>query len=235
MRPLATLLNLQEMQWMRPVHYLHAVPELPWDRQYQEMPDEVHVEAWAQCPRTRRSTGGLVLWGKHLLDSYCQQQHTISLSSAEVKLHEIVNGTARGLFIRNVLRAKELRATVRVGADSSAAAGITQVLGAGRVRHLVVKGLWIQEEIRSHGLRILRVKSVDNRADLLMMFLGPEGHHKLIKLLPLSVTGTRRGLANAVALGVVCALLPFRSSAGNQLEKVEKTEEMSAAGWLARG
>ena len=26
--------------------------------------------------------GGLVFWSKHLLDSYCQQQHTTSLGSA---------------------------------------------------------------------------------------------------------------------------------------------------------
>ena len=97
------------------------------------MPDEVHVEVdsdWAQCARTRRSTGGgLVVWGKHLLDTHCQQQHTISLSSAEAELHEVVKCTARGLFIRNVPQAMELKAIVRVGADSSAAAGVTQTLG----------------------------------------------------------------------------------------------------------
>ena len=52
-----------------------------------EMPDEVYVEVdsdWAQYPRTRRSSGGgPVFWVKHLLDSYCQRQHTISLNSAE--------------------------------------------------------------------------------------------------------------------------------------------------------
>ena len=76
-----------------------------------------------------------MFWGKHLFDSYCQQQHTISRSSAEADLHAVVNGAARGLVIRNVLRAIELNAVVRVGTNSSPAAGITQRLGAGRVRH----------------------------------------------------------------------------------------------------
>ena len=103
---------------MRLAIYINAVMELPWDVQHPEMPDEVYVEVdsdWAQRPRTRRSTGGgLVIWGKHLLDSCCQQQHVISLSSAETELLEVLNGAARGLFIRNVLQAMELTAVVRV-------------------------------------------------------------------------------------------------------------------------
>ena len=138
------------------------------------MPDEVYVEVVSDshCPRTQRSTvGGLVFWGKHLLDSYCQQQHTKKLRSAEAVFHEVVSGAARKLFIRNLLQALELRAVVRVGTDSSAAAGGTQRLGAGRVTHLEVKGLWIQEKVRSHELKISRAKSEDNRADLLTKVL----------------------------------------------------------------
>ena len=112
MRNVETSLKLQEMQLMRRANYISAVREWRWDFQHQEMPDEVYVEVdsdWAQCPRTCRSTGaGLVFWRKHLLASYCQQQHTISLASAEAELHEVVNGAARGLFIRNVLQSMEL-------------------------------------------------------------------------------------------------------------------------------
>ena len=146
-----------------------------------------------------------------------------------------MNGAARALFIRNVLHAAELKAIVRVGTDSSAIAGITQRVCAERVRHLEVKVLWIQEKVRSHELQISRVKSEDNRTDLLKRLLDPERHHKLIELLPLSMPGTRR-VANSGALGVVCSLLPVRAMAGNQNETVENIEEMLVAtGWLARG
>ena len=102
-------------------------------------------------------------------------------------MHEFVDGAARGLFIRNVLQAMELRAVVRTGTDSSAAARITQRLRGARVRYLKVKDLWIQEEVMSHELEISRVKSEDNRADWWTKFLDPERHHKPIELLPLSV------------------------------------------------
>ena len=116
-----------------------------WGFQCQEKLDDVCVVVdsdRAQCTRARRSTGGcLVFWGKHLLDSCCQQQHTISLSSTEAELHEVVYGASRGLLVRNVLQAVELEAVVRVGTDSSAAAGITQRLSAGRVEASEGQGL----------------------------------------------------------------------------------------------
>ena len=99
-----------------------------------------------------------------------------------------------------------------------------------------VKVLWIQEKVSSHELKVSRVKSEDNRADLLTKFLDPDRHYKLIKLLALSVPGTKREMAKSVALGVVCSLLPVRATASIQIEAVEESEEMSvAAGWLARG
>ena len=55
--------------------------------------------------------------------------------------------------------------------ELKAIAGITQKFGAGRVGRLKVKELWIQEKVRSHALKISQVKSEDNRADLLTMFL----------------------------------------------------------------
>ena len=67
----------------------------------------------------------------------------------------------------------ELKVVVRVGTDSRTVAGITQRPGARRVRHLEVKDLWAQEKVRSHELKISRVKSEDDRADVLTKFLGP--------------------------------------------------------------
>ena len=175
-------------------------------------------------------------WSHELHVKKSRNKNTMPLSSAEAKLHEVDNGTARGLFIRHVLQAIELKATVRVETDSTAAPGITQRLGAVWVRHLEVKDLGIQEKFWSHELRISREKSEDTGADLLTMFLDSERQHKLVKLLPLRVPGTKRRVANSVALTVVlCSLLPASCAACHQLEKVKKIEEMSvAAGWAAR-
>ena len=68
--------------------------------------------------------------GSHLLDSYCGQHQNIALSSGEAELHEVVNGTAHGLFLKHVLEEMGSQGiTVKVGTDSAAALGISHRLG----------------------------------------------------------------------------------------------------------
>ena len=95
MRTQDTPLKLQEMQLMRLASCIHAVPELRCDVQYQEMPDEVHVEVRLGSVPANAEVNR---WRLGVL---------ISLNSAELELHEVVNGAARGCFIRNVLQAVE--------------------------------------------------------------------------------------------------------------------------------
>ena len=157
MRTLETPPKLQVMQLMR----LATTSTLYWNcwgLSVQEMPDEVYVTATGLSAHEDGGraevvwcSGASICW-----TTYCQQQHTKSLSRARSRvLHEVLNGAARGPLQSKVFQAMDLEAVVRVQTDSSAAAGITQRLGAGRVRHLEVKDVWIQEKVRSHELRDL--------------------------------------------------------------------------------
>ena len=201
---------------------LIAVPELRWDSQCQEMPDDVNVEVdrdWVQCPRTRRSTAGGT--------STCW---AVTVSSSTRSCSAALSRVARG---RERHGSKTLRSTRTSshGAEGDSASG--NRFECSSWDHSETwrrapatfgeKDLWIQEKVRSHELRILRVKSEDTRADLLTKFMGLERHLKLIKLFPLSVRGTRRGLANSVALGVVCALSGLQQALFRK--KVEKIEQ----------
>ena len=110
MRTLETPLELQEMHLVRPASYLtQRSAKVEVEFRHEEMPHDVNMEVdgdWAQCPRTRESTGGgLVCWARRLLDSHCKQ-HTVAISSAQAELHEIVNGTTRGLFVRGASRSR---------------------------------------------------------------------------------------------------------------------------------
>ena len=116
-RPVETPLELQETQLTRLASCLNAVPDLRSEYRYQALPVEVYsgmdsdlIPTDTEIHRWRSRGGGFVFWGKPSLDSYCQQQYTMALSSAEAELHEIVHGTAPGLFVRNVLQSKGVAA-----------------------------------------------------------------------------------------------------------------------------
>ena len=60
-----------------------------------------------------------------------------------------------------------LRVPLRVHTDSSAARGIVQRQGAGKVKHLDIKTLWLQERERNGEINVLKVPCLENWSDLL--------------------------------------------------------------------
>ena len=60
---------------------------------------------WAGCKKTRKSTsGGIVMFGGHLIKSWSTTQDLIALSSGEAEYYGLVKGSAIGLGIRSMMR-----------------------------------------------------------------------------------------------------------------------------------
>jgi hypothetical protein len=123
---------------------------------------------FAGCVATRRSTsGGAVLLGGHLLKHWASTQKKITLSSGEAELGAVVRGFSEVLGIQSVARDLGAELSPEVHADSSAAIGICQRSGIGKVRHLAVAQLWAQDLVRSKACRLYKVLGTENPADLL--------------------------------------------------------------------
>jgi len=123
---------------------------------------------FAGCVATRRSTsGGAVLLGGHLLKHWASTQKKITLSSGEAELGAVVRGFSEVLGIQSVARDLGAELSPEVHADSSAAIGICQRSGIGKVRHLAVAQLWAQDLVRSRACRLYKVLGTENPADLL--------------------------------------------------------------------
>jgi hypothetical protein len=56
--------------------------------------------------------------------------------------------------------------------DATAAAAIVKRKGLGRLRHLDVRDLWIQEKVASKSIKVERVRGDENPADPLTKFVG---------------------------------------------------------------
>ena len=57
--------------------------------------------------------------------------------------------------------------TVHILTDASAAIGIVRRRGLGRVRHLDVTDLWVQQKIRNNDVTIQKIPGQENMADAL--------------------------------------------------------------------
>ena len=105
------------------------------------------------------------MFGGHCIKTYSQTQETIELPSGESEFYGIVKAASVGLGMKSLFEDLGVSVKVRVNTDSSAAKSITSRKGAGRVRHIEVRELWVQEKVNRGELMITKVKGEDNVAD----------------------------------------------------------------------
>ena len=123
---------------------------------------------WGGDLVTRRSTsGGLLMHGLHLLCPWSKTQQFVSLSSAEAELHAICKAAGEGLGACSMCQDMGVDMELVLLTDASAARGIALRQGAGKVKHLDVKTLWIQERANRSDLFIEKIPRLQNWSDLL--------------------------------------------------------------------
>ena len=116
---------------------------------------------------------------------WASTQATVALSSAEAELNALVKAGCETLFVMNILEAMGRERSGELMTDSSAAHGIAHREGAGKVKHLEARQLWVQELIASKTMKIHKIPRELNPADALTHhWLGHEGlkHHGKIGL-----------------------------------------------------
>ena len=147
---------------------------------------------FAGCKDTRRSTsGGVVLISNHCVRYWAKTQSTISLSSGEAELHGIAQGCAQALGVQSLCRDMGWQLPIRVWSDAMAAIGIARRKGLGKIRHLDVTDLWIQDKIRSGQIKLDKIASQENPADVLTKFIDRATMVKALSKLHLVPTDGR--------------------------------------------
>ena len=96
---------------------------------------------------------------------------------------------------------------LRICSDATAAIGICKRLGLGRVRHLAVADLWIQDRLRTHDFELLKLPGRQNPADLLTKYLDRSSHDKHINDLGLVFESGRADSAAQIGEQVVACVL----------------------------
>ena len=120
----------------------------------------------------RRLAGVCVCVGRHLIRTWSKHQKVTALSSAEAELYAVVTGSCEGLGIKAYGDDLGIKLHGNVYTDSSAALGILQRTGVGRINHIHTQALWLQEARESDRLGFRKVKGEDNPADLLTKYLA---------------------------------------------------------------
>ena len=189
----------------RVAQYLASAPRLVYRYDWQGPVDlSVYSDTdFAGCRATRRSTsGGCAMLGTHLLKHWSSTQKVLTLSSGEAELAGVVKGASEGYGLQSLALDLGIVLKFSVFADSSAAIGICRRTGIGKVRHLAVQQLWVQERVRSGGFRLIKVAGVDNPADLYTKYLTAEVTRRLLGMHAVVPESGRAATAPQVAAKV---------------------------------
>ena len=160
----------------RLARYLVGVPRVVWkyDTQWAAGGFQGYSDSdWAGCKRTARSTsGGTIMLGQHCLKTWSATQKSITLSSGEAELVAAVKMSTELIGMCQLARDWGMELRAKVWVDSSAALGVAARRGNGKLRHVRVGMLWIQEKLEEGELEMAKVKGEENPADLMTKNLG---------------------------------------------------------------
>ena len=125
---------------------------------------------WVTCQNTRRSkSGGVIFVGVHPVSHWCRLQTQVALSSGEAELYSSVHGVKELAGFINVLRERfgEDWCSIKHEVDATTCRGIMLRRGAGGIKHLQVKDLWVQEAVRQYNINVVKIPREQNVADAL--------------------------------------------------------------------
>ena len=110
--------------------------------------------------------------GSHCVKSWSSTQKSVTLSSGEAELVAAVKLSTELLGVIQLMKDWGMDMEGKVMVDSAAAIGVVNRRGNGKLRHVKVGMLWIQERVEEGELKIEKVKGENNPADLMTKYLA---------------------------------------------------------------
>ena len=112
------------------------------------------------------------MWGKHLIKSWSSTQTVVALSSGEAEYYGMVKGASVALGLQAVLSDFDVHCGIVLKSDASAAIAIASRRGLGKVRHIEVRQLWLQDKVRKGDIKVVKVGTHENIADALTKYVS---------------------------------------------------------------
>jgi hypothetical protein len=155
----------------RVVRYLVGARRLVWT--YWEKGDgedavwiDVYVDSdWASGWERKSTSGGMICVDGAGVKHWSRTQKARALSSGEAEYYAMVTGGAEGLGMQALAEDLGWTVKVRVWTDSSAAKAVANRRGLGKLRHVELKWLWMQDMVKEGRILLKTVRGEENVAD----------------------------------------------------------------------
>ena len=124
---------------------------------------------WAGDVVSRRScSGGSLQLGGSTVHHWSKLQANVALSSGEAELNSAVKGISEAIGLKELMQeVLGVSPEITFHVDASACRGILLRQGAGKVKHLTTKQLWVQGAIKAYSIEVKKIPRNVNSADIL--------------------------------------------------------------------
>ena len=106
-----------------------------------------------------------------MIKALSRTQTNIALSSGEAEFYSMVSATSEALGLKAMTDDYGSPLDPWLYVDASAAIGVAQRSGLGKIRHLDTGSLWLQQAVKDKQIGLLKVKGTENPADLMTKVL----------------------------------------------------------------
>ena len=135
---------------------------------------------WAKNRDDRRSTTGGVIfvWDCPMLH-FARTQPCVALASAEAELYALSTVIMECKGVASFLEELGEYPIIEGHCDATATIAIASRLGLAKLKHIEIRHLWLQDEVREGRLVLHKIPSADNPADILTKILDALDHVRI--------------------------------------------------------
>ena len=158
------------MKIKRIARYLVEAEKIVWRMGEMRNDEELIIEVWVDsdwakgCDR-KSTSGGVMTVGGVAVKHWSRTQRTRALSVGEAEYAAMVSGCAEGLGLQALMKDLGWEAKVVVKTDSTTAKAVASRRGLGKLRHVEVRLLWVQDAVKKGRLTLKKVDGEKNVAD----------------------------------------------------------------------
>ena len=134
-----------------------------------------------------------------MIKVFSATQGSEALSSGEAEWYALVHTASCGIGLVSLARDMGYELELCLAGDATAASGIAHRRGAGRIRHIETKTLWLQRHVTERRILLSKTLGKVNVADLGTKHLTQKELDEMLELMGYYVATGQSGLALAVA------------------------------------
>ena len=100
--------------------------------------------------------------GGHLIKHWAKSQAVVALSSGEAELYAVVKASYESIGLQSSLQDSSVQVDIQAAIDATAALGTIKRKGLGKMRHIRLQRMWVQQAADQKIIKYVTVLGTSN-------------------------------------------------------------------------